>query len=99
MNDPERMASRVPQTLDEPMRFLWYDFPQGMVLLLCIGVGTLIGSLLAGAGAGLALAHAYGKLRAGRHPMYSIHILYWRLPAVAVPFKATPPSCIRFYRG
>jgi len=92
-------AAYVPQSLDEPPRFLWFDFPQGMVVLLCIGVGTLIGSLLAGAAAGLSLSFAWGRLRAGRHPMHSVHLLYWRLPAAAMPFRATPPSCIRCWRG
>lgn len=91
--------TRVPQTLDEPVRVLWLDFPQAMVLLLCVGAGTVLGSLLAGAGAGLALSCAYGRLRAGGHPMAPVHLLHWHLPPVVMRFRATPPSHIRCYRG
>ncbi len=98
MSDPT-IETRVPRSLDEPMRILWLDFPQAMVVLLCIGVGTIFGSLMAGAGIGLGLSYAYGRLRAGRHPMCPVHLLYWHLPPVALRFRATPPSHVRRYRG
>jgi len=41
----------------------------------------------------------YGRAKAGKHPAFALHLLYWHLPAFMTGLKRTPPSYLRELAG
>ena len=60
-------------------------------------VAHLLGYVLLAVG--LLLASAYGRAKAGKHPAFALHLLYWHLPAFMTGLKRTPPSYLRELAG
>ncbi len=95
----ERLDVQVPRSLDEMPRMLLLDAYQAMLLLSMLGLGIVCGYILAGSLAGVAAAYAYGRLKAGRHPQFLMHLAYWHLPPRIIRLERTPPSHFRLYSG
>lgn len=86
----------IPRRLDDPAKFLFWEFDIAMIVVLGFVVGIYSANILILFGAitfSVLLAGAYGRLKAGRHPGMSKHIIYWNF---GVPkFQVTPPSHFR----
>ncbi|NCN88601.1 MAG: type IV conjugative transfer system protein TraL [Gallionella sp.] len=90
----------IPQTLDKPEQFLFFDVDQFIIATSIVGVGISIGSMVGGLIAGVVTARQYGKLKSGKHPKFAVHLLYWWLPNQFLSkTEATPPSHIRYFLG
>ncbi|GLW61533.1 hypothetical protein Hthe01_18820 [Hydrogenophilus thermoluteolus] len=90
----------IPKSLDAGERFLWWEMDQAVIAILLIGMGTISGSLLTGMALGALAAWQYGRLKAGKHPKFAVHAMYWWLPSnLFVKTKATPPSDQRYFLG
>ncbi len=87
----------VPQRLDDPPKFLFWDFDVAACFILGVCLGVLIGYLSIGCLAGGFAAWLWSKSRSGRHPGYAIHLVYWLAPVNF--FKRTPPSARRRFCG
>ena len=90
MNDESRLE--IPRRLDDKARFLWWDLDQAMLVMLFIVLGIFANSLGLGIFIGLLAGFLYSKARAGKHPAFAIHLIYWYLPEWAMKFKSLPPS-------
>ena len=89
----------VPRSLDDLPRLLLLDMYQAMLLLVMFGIGIVLDHTLAGTFAGIVLACGYGRLKAGRHPQFLMHLAYWHLPHGISCLQRTPPSHLRLYSG
>lgn len=89
--------SFVPRKLDAPAKFLLWDFDQVAAAAAGFGIGIIVNLLLIGALASVVCMWAYVRLKAGRHPRYGLHCLYWHTPFKT--FKRTPPSSRRRFIG
>jgi len=90
MNDESKLE--IPRRIDDKAKFLWWDFDQAMLVMLFIVLGITANSLGGGVFLGLLAGYAYNKARAGKHPSFAIHLLYWYLPEWVMSFKKLPPS-------
>jgi type IV conjugative transfer system protein TraL len=87
----------VPNTLDAPPRFLWWDCDQVFVF----GSGLVIG--LAVSGMALAIATAvfltwvWNRAKGGRGVARAFALIYWYLPADV--FRRVPASARRHFLG
>lgn len=84
----------IPQHLDDPPRFLFWDLDEAILFMLALILGIMVDLLFVGAATGVALVVAYGRAKSGRHHAFALHLLYWHLP-VTLGFRRTPPSWIR----
>ena len=89
----------IPRRLNDPPRLFWWDMDVAMLMLGSALIGMLLGFLITGCLAGLAAAHGYARLKAGRHPGYALHLLYWHLPGFLTGLQRTPPSHQRELHG
>jgi conjugal transfer pilus assembly protein TraL len=92
MSEP---SLQIPRRLNDPPRIFWWDFDVALLWLSCMLAGLLIGAPFTGAALGTAAGWAWGRARAGAHPAYALHLLYWHLPAGISGLKRTPPSHLR----
>ena len=86
----------IPQHLDDPPRFLFWDLDEAILFMLALILGLTVDLLFVGAATGVALVVAYGRAKSGRHRAFALHLMYWHLP-VTLGFRRTPPSWIREY--
>ena len=84
----------IPQHLDDPPRFLFWDLDEAILFMLALILGLMVDLVFFGGATGVALVLAYGKAKSGRHRAYALHLMYWHLP-VTLGFRRTPPSWIR----
>jgi conjugal transfer pilus assembly protein TraL len=84
----------IPQHLDDPPRFLFWDLDEAILFMLALVLGLMVDLVFVGGATGVALVLAYGKAKSGRHRAYALHLMYWHLP-VTLGFRRTPPSWIR----
>ncbi len=84
----------IPQHLDDPPRFLFWDLDEAILFMLALVLGLMVDLVFIGGATGVALVLAYGKAKSGRHRAYALHLMYWHLP-VTLGFRRTPPSWIR----
>lgn len=84
----------IPQHLDDPPRFLFWDLDEAILFMLALVLGLMVDLVFFGGATGVALVLAYGKAKSGRHRAYALHLMYWHLP-VTLGFRRTPPSWIR----
>lgn len=84
----------IPQHLDDPPRFLFWDLDEAILFMLALVLGLMVDLVFVGGATGVALVLAYGKAKSGRHRAYALHLMYWYLP-VTLGFRRTPPSWIR----
>ncbi len=96
MNDTD--SPTIPTRLDDPPKFMWWDFDVAMLFMSFFVFGVISGWILSFSLAGLFAAWIYRKSKAGQHRAYGMHLLYWNLP-VNLGMRATPPSSIREYIG
>jgi conjugal transfer pilus assembly protein TraL len=90
----------IPKSLDAMEKFLWWEMDQAIIGILLIGMGVAAHMMFTGMMLGLAGAWGYGKLKAGKHPRFAVHILYWWMPAnTIVRTRAIPPSDQRYFLG
>lgn len=90
--------SAIPARLDDPPKFMWWDFDVAMLFMSFFVFGLLTGWMLSFSLAGLALAMLYRRAKFGRHRAYGLHLLYWHLP-MNMGMRVTPPSVIREFIG
>jgi len=96
MNDTD--SPTIPTRLDDPPKFMWWDFDVAMLFMSFFVFGVISGWILSFSLVGLVAAWLYRKSKAGQHRAYGMHLLYWPLP-VNLGMRATPPSSIREYIG
>lgn len=87
-----------PQRLDDPPRFLWWDFDVALLAMGCLLIGILVNMPTTSGVIGCMVAMSYQKLKAGRSRAFGLHALYWYLP-VTFGFRITPPSAVREFIG
>jgi len=85
----------IPRRLNDAPRMFWWDIDVALLVLAAALAGMLVGFFVSGCAIGVLLASAYGRARAGKHPAFALHLLYWHLPAFVTGLKRTPPSCLR----
>ncbi len=90
----------IPTHLDARERFFIWEVDQVVMFAMAFGVGISLGSGLAGLIVGTLLAWGYGRIKAGKHPRFAIHILYWwLLGKIIISPKTLPSSSIRYFLG
>ena len=94
----ENLKFLVPKYLDtQPKLFIW-DFDVAMIFMVVMGLGIVMGAFITPLVMSMVLCSFYQKMKSGRQPGYSIHLLYWYMP-MNVGNRRTPPSCIRNFVG
>lgn len=88
----------VPQALDDPPKFLFWDFDVALLFLVCLGVGIMMGQLFLSGSGGCFLAWRYNRAKSGQSRGYGLHLMYWYLP-IKMGFKRVPPSHTRNFLG
>ena len=89
----------IPRRLNDPPRMFWWDIDVALLVLGAALAGMVAGFFVSGCAVGLLLASAYGRAKAGKHPAFALHLLYWHLPAFMTGLKRTPPSFLRELTG
>lgn len=90
----------IPKSLDAGERFLWWELDQAIIALMLVGIGAITGALLTGMTLGALAAWQYGRLKAGKHPKFAVHLMYWWLPSkLFVKTNTLPPSDQRYFLG
>jgi conjugal transfer pilus assembly protein TraL len=86
----------IPSRLDDPGKLLFWDVDVALVVVTGFMIGVYsanIAVFITSILGSMALASAYGKMKSGKHPGMSKHIIYWYL---GLPrHKVTPPSWFR----
>lgn len=88
----------IPHRLDDPPKFLFWDFDVAILAMGCLVIGIMVNQTLTFAVIGCAVAMGYQKVKAGRSRAFGLHALYWYLP-VKFGFRITPPSAVREFIG
>ena len=89
----------IPRRLNDPPRMFWWDIDVALLVLAAALAGMVAGLFMTGCVLGVLLASAYGKAKAGKHPAFALHLLYWHAPAGVTALKRTPPSYLRELLG
>ena len=84
----------IPQHLDDPPRFLFWDLDEAILFMLALVLGLMVDLVFIGGATGVVLVLVYGKAKSGRPRAYALPPMYWHLP-VTLGFRRTPPSWIR----
>ncbi len=93
------MDEEVPQTLDDPHQFLFWEMDVAMITGLLFYLGfAFADSFLIGGVLGLAAGIILQKMKSNKHKKYSVHLSYWYLP-VNIGLQRTPPSAMRSFMG
>lgn len=95
--DSNQFSHYVPRKLDAKARFLLWDFDTVAAGALGFAVGIIVNSILIGLLAAIWFVWGWSRIKAGRHPGYGLHFLYWHTSTS--PFKRTPPSARRRFNG
>jgi conjugal transfer pilus assembly protein TraL len=96
MNE-ETMHLLVPRRLDDPPKFIFWDFDVAICAMGISMFGIMAGYFLVSAVLGIGAAYGLQKMKSGQQAGYAIHLLYWHLPMRL--FRRTPPSCVRDFIG
>jgi conjugal transfer pilus assembly protein TraL len=88
----------IPQRLDEPPKYLWWDFDVAILAMGAFVLGIVSDNFLMFTTFGIIAAGAYQKLKAGKSRGFGMHLLYWYMP-FNFGFRITPPSSIREFIG
>ena len=70
-----------------------------LLVLTAALAGMISGFFMSGCAMGVLLASAYSRAKAGKHPAFALHLLYWHVPAAVTDLKRTPPSYLREMAG
>ena len=95
--DEQHYHLMVPRRLDDPPKFLFWDFDVAIVFMGVVMLGILAGFFLTSIVLGMLVGYLVQKAKAGQQKGYGVHFLYWHLPMPM--FKRTPPSCDRVFLG
>ena len=87
-----------PQRLDDPPRFLWWDFDVAIIFMGCFMIGILTDQMLIFMVCGFVTGGAFQKLKSSKHRAFGVHAIYWFFP-VKLGLKITPPSACREFIG
>ena len=87
----------VPRRLDDPPKFIFWDFDVAICAMGISMFGIMAGYFLVSAVLGIGAAYGLQKMKSGQQAGYAIHLLYWHLPMRL--FRRTPPSCVRDFIG
>ncbi len=77
--------------------FSYGTLTRSLPALLGIGIGIIANNMPLGLLFSIAFVWAWVRTKAGRHPAYGFHFLYWHLPMN--PFKRMPASARRTFIG
>ena len=88
----------IPNRLDDPPKFLWWDFDVAMLVMIFMVFGIMLDHPIYVSLLGVVIAWLYSKTKIGNHRAYGLHLLYWYLP-LNFGMKVTPPSSIREFIG
>jgi conjugal transfer pilus assembly protein TraL len=89
----------IPRRLNDPPRMFWWDIDVSLLVLASALAGMISGFFVGGCILGVVLASAYGRAKAGKHPAFALHLLYWHVPSAVTGLKRTPPSHLREMAG
>ncbi len=90
----------IPRTLDLQEKFFLWDADQFIAAVLIMGFGVTAGMMISGIVGGVVAAYQYGKFKAGKHPRFAVHAMYWWLPSsIAIKTRFTPESHKRYFLG
>ena len=93
----EDLSHVIPLTLDNPDKFLLWDKDVAGIFLVGMAGGITADWPITGVVLGVACALGYKRLKSGKHPGLSTHLLYW--VAGAVSLVAGAKSHVREYNG
>lgn len=88
----------IPHRLDDPPKFLWWDFDVAILFMGCMLIGIMSNQVMTFTFIGFFVAMGYQKVKAGRSRAFGLHALYWFLPT-KFGFRITPPSAMREFIG
>jgi conjugal transfer pilus assembly protein TraL len=88
----------IPNRLDDPPVFLWWDFDVAMLFMSFLMFGIITEHVLLFVAIGMLLCWQYRKSKFGKHKAFGMHLMYWYLP-MNFGMRLTPPSCIRRFIG
>ncbi|HHV7523701.1 TPA: type IV conjugative transfer system protein TraL [Burkholderia orbicola] len=97
MSEKNDLSHYIPRRLDDPPKFLFWEFDVAGFALIGVFLGIATGMPVLGLLLGAALAFTYSKLKAGKHPGMANHLLYW-FTGMPAP-KDLPGSHIRELNG
>lgn len=89
------VSLEIPRRLNDPPRMFWWDIDVALLVLAAALAGMISGFFLSGCAVGVLLASAYSRAKAGKHPAFALHLLYWHIPSAITGLKRTPPSHLR----
>ena len=89
------VSLEIPRRLNDPPRMFWWDIDVSLLVLAAALAGMISGFFVSGCAVGVLLASAYGRAKAGKHPAFLLHVLYWHAPGFVTGLKRTPPSYFR----
>jgi len=95
--DDDTQLLLVPRRLDDPPRFLFWDFDVAILFMAVQVFGIMAGAFFTFMVLGLGAAYALQRMKSGKQRGYSLHVLYWHLPFAT--FKRTPRSSEREFIG
>jgi conjugal transfer pilus assembly protein TraL len=91
---------QIPRRHDDPPKLLLWDFDQALIFMLFLVMGLLSDMLVSSFVLGILAAKKYSRIKAGKHRMFLIHLMYWHLPSeMILGIKALPPSATREFIG
>jgi conjugal transfer pilus assembly protein TraL len=88
----------IPHRLDDPPKFLWWDFDVAILAMGCLMIGIMVNQPGTFGILGVFVGMSYQKIKAGKQRAFGMHALYWYLP-FTFGFKITPPSAVREFIG
>jgi len=89
MNEFEHL---IPRRLDDKPKFFIWEIEQIGIAVLSLSIGALGNAMFSGLLLGILLSYGYSRMRSGHHTHYSVHAMYWYLPAYMLRMKRIPPS-------
>jgi len=98
MDSQELLSLKMPRHLDDPDKFLWWDFDQVLIVVAIFGLSIVMNMLIVGIILSALAGGALGKIKSGRSRGFLLHTGYWYLP-MDMGLKRTPPSHITRFIG
>lgn len=91
----------IPKYLDAQEKFIFWEMDQAILGIGVMALGIAGGAMISGMVAGGFAAWQYGRIKAGKHPRFAMHLMYWWLPPkfAFVKRRTTPPSDQRYFLG
>lgn len=88
----------IPRRLDDPPKFLFWDFDVALLFMSGAFFGILSNYMLVGMALGGVMAWAYGRMKSGKQKGYLMHLAYWYMPA-GFALRRVPKSAKRVFYG